>query len=104
MFNLEFGERNHSNEDQKLVPATQRRIVSQRIPTPEISFASKIKKKPLSCTTQTDSSTYQSLSTTLPSSKTENRNGKGPIKSPRKNKHTQIREAMDDRRKNPPKI
>ncbi|GFU05154.1 transposase domain containing protein [Nephila pilipes] len=81
-----------------------RRIVSQRTPTPGVSYASKIKKTFKSCTTQTDSDLNQPNSAAICSSKSETTNSKSGIKSPRKNKHAQLREAKGDGRKKPLKI
>ncbi|GFT83797.1 hypothetical protein NPIL_459111, partial [Nephila pilipes] len=81
-----------------------RRIVSQRTPTPGVSYASKIKKTFKSCTTQTDSDLNQPNSAAICSSKSETTNSKSGVKSPRKNKHAQLREAKGDGRKKPPKI
>ncbi|GFS94198.1 integrase catalytic domain-containing protein, partial [Nephila pilipes] len=81
-----------------------RRIVSQRTPTPGVSYASKIKKTFKSCTTQTDSDLNQPNSVAICSSKSETTNSKSGVKSPRKNKHAQLREAKGHGRKKPPKI
>ncbi|GFU01291.1 retrovirus-related Pol polyprotein from type-1 retrotransposable element R2 [Nephila pilipes] len=95
--------RGHRIED-GLKPRSARRIVSQRTPTPGVSYASKIKKTFKSCTTQTDSDLNQPNSAAICSSKSETTNSKIGVKSPRKNKQAQLREAKGDGRKKPPKI
>ncbi|GFU38233.1 glycosylated lysosomal membrane protein B [Nephila pilipes] len=52
----------------------------------------------------TDSDLNQPNSAAICSSKSETTNSKSGVKSPRKNKHAQLREAKGDGRKKPPKI